>query len=326
MDIKPLTFMNNEKSKNIDISVICVYNNNNILKHFLINSLRMQKEINIELIAINNNEYKNQISIAQHYNTYSKLAKGNILLFAHQDISFYNPYSLITALNIYNKEIEKYPKTIAGALGSVLKLNGLLKSNVSLASTGILQDFRNIGNSGNITDVETLDECLFITTRDNVIRDPIDDIPDVKFDHYATVYTYILKKLKKYRIITIPIKVNHVPSIKYISDIYKQTPIKFDSYAKIVVTRFNLFYKDSYYVKRYLDKRIGKGKYTLPSTSLRYPLPSVRLSAYIITLNILSLPYIRRITEKLVIRRAHKLIMKPIYKESIGNDGDIYEN
>ena len=68
------------------LSVICVYNNKQILESFLLESLKKQN-INYELILINNvnNEFT---SAAKALNYAATKATGDYLLFVHQDIFF----------------------------------------------------------------------------------------------------------------------------------------------------------------------------------------------------------------------------------------------
>ena len=69
------------------ISIICVYNNKEILEKYLLESLKTQNE-EYELILIDNRENKfNSAASALNYG--GKKSKGEILIFVHQDVEFY---------------------------------------------------------------------------------------------------------------------------------------------------------------------------------------------------------------------------------------------
>ena len=66
------------------ISVVCVYNNREILNNYLLKSLKNQT-VKYELILINNVESKFR-SAAEALNYGGRKAKGDYLMFVHQDI------------------------------------------------------------------------------------------------------------------------------------------------------------------------------------------------------------------------------------------------
>ena len=74
-----------ERGKERMISVICVYNNKEILNDFLIKSIKQQSFIDYELILLDNcgSHYK---SAVEALNKGAMQAKGDILLFIHQDV------------------------------------------------------------------------------------------------------------------------------------------------------------------------------------------------------------------------------------------------
>lgn len=66
------------------ISVVCVYNNEEILKNWLLKSLNSQTA-SYEFIPVNNNE-KKFTSAAEALNYGGALANGQYIMFVHQDI------------------------------------------------------------------------------------------------------------------------------------------------------------------------------------------------------------------------------------------------
>ena len=69
------------------ISIICVFNDKNILEENLINSLEYQNE-EYELILLDNRTNKFS-SAAEALNFGANQAKGDLFIFSHQDIKFY---------------------------------------------------------------------------------------------------------------------------------------------------------------------------------------------------------------------------------------------
>ncbi len=72
----------------MDFSIVCVYNNVEILNQYLLESLKSQT-ILYELILLDNscNKYK---SAAEALNYGGERAKGRYIMFVHQDIKFEN--------------------------------------------------------------------------------------------------------------------------------------------------------------------------------------------------------------------------------------------
>ena len=68
------------------ISLVCVYNNNDILNEYLFKSLEDQTA-KFEFIPIDNTG-KKFASAAQALNYGGEKAKGDYILFAHQDVNF----------------------------------------------------------------------------------------------------------------------------------------------------------------------------------------------------------------------------------------------
>ena len=69
------------------ISIICIYNNRNILDNYLLKSLE-RHNTDYELILVDNTENK-FTKAADALNYGAKNAKGEFLMFVHQDIDLY---------------------------------------------------------------------------------------------------------------------------------------------------------------------------------------------------------------------------------------------
>lgn len=139
-------------------SIICSYNDENILHDNLLRSLNNQSNVRYEIILVDGNQIKFK-SAAQALNYGASKAKGSFLIFSHQDIRFLHKDTLFK-LSQFCKE---YSFGIAGVAG-------LAERN------GHIAPFSKIvhGESKNIV-VDTvfdqpmqaisLDECFFIIPR-----------------------------------------------------------------------------------------------------------------------------------------------------------------
>ncbi len=135
------------------ISIICVYNNKEILNEYILKSLKTQTS-DYELILIDNTENKFQ-SAAEALNYGGKKANGKYLMFVHQDID------LLSENWIKNVEeiLDLIPELgIAGVAGKLDGKNGII-SNIK---DGIPPKQTGTTRIKTFMKVQTLDECLFI--------------------------------------------------------------------------------------------------------------------------------------------------------------------
>lgn len=135
------------------ISVVCVYNNKDILDNYLIKSLKIQSS-NYELILMDNTDGKFK-SAAEALNEGGKEAKGKYIMFTHQDIDFLSDNWLKNAENT----LDSIPDLgIAGVAG---KLN-IKKGIITNIKDGIPPKYAGTTKIKSVMKVQTLDECLFI--------------------------------------------------------------------------------------------------------------------------------------------------------------------
>jgi len=137
------------------ISIVCVYNNKEILNNYLLKSLKTQT-VNFELIALDNTEGKFK-SAAEALNYGGRKAKGKYIMFVHQDVDL----SLDTWLEKAEKMLDSMQNLgIAGVAGKK-------------DERGVMTVIKH-GNppepAGSITikkpeKVQTLDECLIIVPK-----------------------------------------------------------------------------------------------------------------------------------------------------------------
>ena len=137
------------------LSIICVYNNSNILEDYLLNGLKNQSNQNYELILIDNrkNTYS---SAALALKAGAEKATTDNLVFTHQDILMETPDTIDTLLSYFNSDL--------GVFGSsgVQKYNFKMMSNVfTSAHNPKLFANRWCHRITKPVKVETLDECFF---------------------------------------------------------------------------------------------------------------------------------------------------------------------
>lgn len=176
------------------ISVICVYNNKEILNDFLIKSIKQQSFIDYELILLDNcgSHYK---SAVEALNKGAMQAKGDILLFIHQDVFIIdeNGFSKI------NKFCKQFNFGVCGVAG--VDINKRLFCSVVQGSNQKLAGER----ATDLTEVQTLDECMFFVKKANFKGfEYIDD----SWHLYAVSYSIscLQNNLKNY---VLPIQVRH---------------------------------------------------------------------------------------------------------------------
>ncbi|MCX2187190.1 glycosyltransferase [Limosilactobacillus pontis] len=139
-----------------EYSLITISNNESVYQEFK-KGLKQQKDVDYELIKINNDH--NQFNSARvAYNEAAKKARGKYLVFLHPDIRFLDDYALHDTLSAI-KAIPNFG--VAGIAGSPWKLY----KNKSYIITTIVQgkDKEHVGTPINkTTEVQTLDESFFV--------------------------------------------------------------------------------------------------------------------------------------------------------------------
>lgn len=203
------------------ISVICVYNNKNILEKCLLKTLAEQKK-DFELILIDNTKNKFKCA-ADALNYGGKNAKGDLLLFIHQDVKLFK--NNINDILNYCKELKNFG--IAGIAGTDLD-NGYMKSCGLHNIPPEPMTFKKINK---IEKAQTLDEVALI-------------IPNNIFNLYKFNNTlcndwhlygveYCLNLIKNgYSVYVLPIELYHVSNTESINIEYFNTLKRIFNYYK----------------------------------------------------------------------------------------------
>lgn len=135
------------------ISIICAYNNEDILNKMLKASLNRQSFADFELILIDAQK-EGFGSAAETLNVGAKRAKGDILVFLHQDIEMIDEDFLIKVNNYcMNNEFG-----IAGVCGVKDNKKYVVYSSVLMGRNRVQAGVKNT----DVMDVYALDECILI--------------------------------------------------------------------------------------------------------------------------------------------------------------------
>lgn len=167
------------------MSIICVYNNKEILEEYLIKSLDSQTE-DCELILIDNrtNRFNSASSALNHG---AKEAQGDYLIFAHQDINF-SDKNWIKKTEIQLNRLDNVG--IVGVAGKTV--DSLVRSNIKQGLNPIDVSPYKIEKA---VHASTLDECLFIIPKDVFNKYPLDEVTCNDWHLYAVDYVYNIKSL-----------------------------------------------------------------------------------------------------------------------------------
>jgi hypothetical protein len=178
------------------ISVICVYNNREILDNYLLKSLKDQTK-DYELILIDNTKNKFK-SAAEALNYGGNKAKEKYLMFVHQDINLCS--------NKFLEELQVMLNVIPdlGIAGVAGKLDKRTITNIKQGSPP-----KNAGYTLNSPlEVQTLDECLFIIPKNVFDKLKFDEEVCSGWHLYAVDYSLSVKMLN-FKIFVLPLFLYH---------------------------------------------------------------------------------------------------------------------
>lgn len=193
------------------ISVVSVYNNQEILDKCLIRSLEKQN-CPYELITIDNtqNEFK---SAAEALNYGGNQAKGEYIMFVHQDMELNSPNWLGDVEEMIKSIEDVGVIGVAGRKGKTPRSN--MKHGTPPRSVGIFpQD--------NPIEVQTVDECLAIVPSRIFQENHFDEETCQGWHLYLTDYCLNLKT-KGYHVYVVPQPSHHLSAGDSFSDDYYQT-------------------------------------------------------------------------------------------------------
>ena len=168
------------------ISIVCVYNNKEILNNYLIKSLKNQTA-KFETILLDNRQGHFK-SAAEALNCGGKKAKGDYIMFAHQDVDLYSN----TWLEEVEEMLDKLPNLgIAGVAGKSKNNEGVI-TNIKHGSP---PRFAGKIQFEKPTKVQTVDECLIIIPKSVFIKLQFDEDTCNDWHLYAVEYCLSIQKI-----------------------------------------------------------------------------------------------------------------------------------
>lgn len=195
------------------LSIVCVYNNENILNNYLINSLNNQNS-DYELILIDNTGGKFK-SASQALNYGGKKANQKYIMFVHQDMNLISPNWLDNAEDILNTLNNLGVAGVAGKnkdhwlpLSNIK--DGLPPQHVSPQKITIPMR------------VQTLDECLLIIPKKIFNMLSFDDVTCNDWHLYGVDFCLTIKKLD-YEVYVLPLHAHHRSKGESMSERYFET-------------------------------------------------------------------------------------------------------
>lgn len=151
-------------------SIITIVNKEKVYEDFK-RSLESQKEVNYELVKIDNT-HNQFFSAREAYNDAIKKAHGDYLVFSHPDMRFLDQYALRDFLN---QVIQIRDLGIAGVSGCLFELHHHKSTLVtSIVHGDPAHHFGQLIQE--TTKAQTVDECLFVMTKDFYKQHPFSDI------------------------------------------------------------------------------------------------------------------------------------------------------
>lgn len=190
-------------------SIICCYTNKELMHEMLVSSLEKQTFKDYEFLPINNKEL-GFVSASETLNYASNNAIGEILVYAHQDLSLVDE-DFLKKLCAFCDEYEFGVAGVAGVVG---------KEKQVFSSVTMDIDYRIAGKQLNeVKEVDALDECLFIIKKDNFMK--FDNLGDT-WHFYAVEYS-IRCKLANKKVLLFPLSVYHLSPGWSLNDNYWKT-------------------------------------------------------------------------------------------------------
>lgn len=168
------------------ISIVCIYNNRQILSDYLLKSLKNQT-VKFEFIKLNNTKGQFK-SAAEALNYGGKKAKGKYLMFVHQDVDLYSN----TWLEEVEKILDKLSKLgIAGVAGRSKDEDSV----ITQIKHGNPPRFVGKMQIKKPYEVQTLDECLVIIPKTIFSTLQFDENVCDNWHLYAVDYCLSVKRL-----------------------------------------------------------------------------------------------------------------------------------
>jgi len=184
------------------ISTVCVYNNEKILNNYLLKSLKNQTA-DYEIITLDNTQGKYK-SAAEALNYGGRKAKGDYIMFVHQDIILDSDFWLEKVEKILDKLLNLGIAGVAGRSENVEGTITNIEHGIPKRTVGKIHIKKPIK-------VQTVDECLIIIPKSVFNKLQFDEKVCNDWHLYSVDYSLSIKKLG-YNVYVIPTYVYHLSS------------------------------------------------------------------------------------------------------------------
>jgi len=178
------------------ISVICVYNDREILRRFLMKNLRESSD-EYELILVDNTGGRFR-SAAEALNHGARMASGDVFIFTHQDVEV-SPEELLQMAACSTSREGLGVAGAAGASGPFRIFSNLKHGNPPVNVGKKIQD---------PVKVQTVDECLFAVPADVFRRYRFDEETCTGWHLYAVDYCLTVLE-NGYDVYAVPVSAYH---------------------------------------------------------------------------------------------------------------------
>lgn len=161
----------------VPVSVVCVYNDVTVRRVCLDRSIEagLEQAPDTEYLPIDNTGHQYP-SAGAALNAGIRMARHDVVVLVHQDVYLHS----ITALERAAAALLESPDVgVVGAVGITASgtVAGVVRDRVVM-----------IGRSASSTDVDSLDEVLFMIERDRALAEPLSEDPDLAWHAYAVEY------------------------------------------------------------------------------------------------------------------------------------------
>jgi GT2 family glycosyltransferase len=197
----------------MDFSIVCVYNNGEILNLYLLKSLERQT-IPYELILLDGScdQYK---CAADGLNVGGEKARGRYLMFVHQDVKIESDQFLEESLNYLDKHENLGIAGIAGKIPESRKI-------MSNSSNGTPPWKLSKHYFESPVMAQTLDECVLIIPRVRFEKTRFDPVTCNNWHLYGVDYSLMMKS-KGFDVIVLPTQVYHLSDGTSLNSAYFST-------------------------------------------------------------------------------------------------------
>ena len=168
------------------VSIVCVYNDLAVRQGCLDRSIEALSDeaSGVEYLPIDNvnSAYPSAGAALNHG---ASMARNDVVVFAHQDVFLHSLTALKEAAGQFQDPAAGFGLLGAVGVGSDGRIVGRVRDRVVLLGDAVTQP----------TEVDSVDEVLFLAPRSQLLREPLTESPDMAWHAYAVEYGLRVRKL-----------------------------------------------------------------------------------------------------------------------------------